>query len=305
MEFRKITADDFNPFKSVDLLFYHPAYLEAQNYENPIAFAVYNRAKLAGAIVFNGDHGVATSLSKSPFGSLYTKDKLPHSILQQFLAYIKDALSQKGYRKIEMTLPASIYDHFVSTGSWQKEGFKIVSEEVNQHLMTTGAFEKGLHQMERRKLNRLSSGKIKFQMEPPSTDILTECHAFIAACRKDQGLEINISLEKLQALSARIDDRYDVYTARSGDSLVAVAITCWVDKDHMYYYLPATDYRYKKESPMVGLVKLIYEECSRRGIKYLDLGVSSVNGKLQQGLYDFKKRLGAFPTTKVSIYLEW
>lgn len=305
MDFRKITPDDFNPFKSVDLLYYQPAYLEAQNYENPIAFAVYNQANLEAVIVFSNTNGIMTSLSQSPFGSLYTTNNLSDATLRQFLAFVKEGLKDEGYNKMEMTLPPPIYDHFVSSEFWQSEGFKITSAETNQHILINKDFKAGLHQMERRKLKRLQTGKIKFQMEPSSTDVLRECHTFIAECRKGQRLEINISLEKLLTLSFQLEGKYEVFTARSGDSLVAAVITCQVDMDHMYYYLPATDYRYRKESPMVGLVKMIYEVCSQRGIKYLDLGISSSNGILQQGLYDFKQRLGAAKTIKTSVHSAW
>lgn len=305
MEFRKITSVDFNAFKSLDLLFYQPAYLEAQNYENPIAFAVYNQTKLQAVIVFNGYNGMATSLNRSPFGSLHMIDKVPHPVLQQFLSYIKRALEQEGCRNMEITLPPDAYENFIPFEFWKSEGFKALSEEINQHLVVTEAFEPRLHQMERRKLKRLNNGKVHFQLEPSSTNVLTECHKFIAECRKDQGLEINISLEKLLTLSFQLKDRYEVFTARIDGSIVAAVITCLIDKDHLYYYLPATDYRFKKESPMVGLVHLIYKECNRRGIKYLDFGVSSVNGELQEGLYDFKKRLGADSSRKMIVYLSW
>lgn len=305
MEFRKITPDDLTPLKAVNLLFYQPEYLNAQNYENLIAFTAYNQSKLTAVIVFNCKNDVATSLNNSPFGSISITANLSKEILQQFLDFIKKELADDSIRKMEITLPSHIYDHFISFEFWQSEGFQIKVEETNQHLIVGAGFETGLHQMERRKLRKLRGGKIKFGMEPSSTDVITECHEFITACRKDQGLSINIDLERLKALSFGLDRKYDFFTARSGDVLVAAAITCRVSQDYLYYYLPGTDYRYRKESPMVGLVERIYHECARRKIKYLDLGISSVEGLLQQGLYDFKKRLGASETLKPTVYLEW
>ena len=304
MEFRKITAKDLSPLKDVDLLFYQPAYLQTQNYEDLIAYAVFDPSKLVAVIVFNHKNGVATSLQRSIFGSIYSRIPISQPLLQDFLGFIKAALKEIGVQQIEVTLPPPIYHDF-ETNFWSTQGFRTLKEETNQHLSIDGNFNTGLHQMELRKLKKLHSGNIRFGMEPTSMDVLIECHAFIERCRKDQGLTVNIDLKKLKELAFSLEGRYQVFTARSGNNLVATVITCLVDQDHLYYYLPATDQRYRKESPMVGLVESIYKYCVHRGIKYLDLGVSSKDGVLQQGLYDFKRRLGAQESIKPTLYLAW
>ncbi len=304
MEFRKITPDKFNLLKGVDFLFYQPAYLHAQNYENPVAFTAIDQSKLMAAIVFNCKNDLATSLSKSPFGAIWVNPNLSLESIKHFLAFIKETLAGDSICKMQVTLPSAIYSSF-NRDIWKSIDFEVILEETNQHILIDGDFESKLHLMERRKLKKLRSGKIKISMEPTSTDVLSECHRFIADCRADQGLKINIELDKLMDLCFSLQGKYDVFTARSGDQLVSAVITCRVNQNHMYYYLPATDYRYRKQSPMVGLVELIYQKCSRLNIQHLDLGVSSTNGELQQGLYDFKERLGALPTTKSTIYCEW
>ena len=299
------TPDDFDLLKAVALLFYQPEYLKAQNYENPVAFTVFEQSKLSAAIVFNCNDGIATSLNRSPFGSIWMTVKLSKETLQQFLAFIKGELAKIGIQKIQITCPSPIYAHAPPAEFWMEEGFSVATHETNQHLIVNGTFDAGLHQMERRKLKKLRSGKICFARELISNDLLSECHDFIDECRQDQGLKINISIEKLKELCFSLDGRYEVFTARAAETLVAAVIACRVDQNHLYYYLPATDNRYRRDSPMVGLVGLIYETCLEENIEYLDLGISSIDGQLQQGLYDFKRRLGAVQTTKSTIYLEW
>lgn len=300
-----ITPDDFDLLTPVELLFYQPEYLNAQNYENPIAFTVFDQSKLSAAIVFNCIDRKAISLNRSPFGSIWMNNEHSKEDLQQFLNFIKTELAKIGIRKMQITLPSPIYENAVSNDLWIAEGFTVLTEETNQHLVVDGDFEKRLHQMERRKLKKLRSGKICFARELPSNDLLSECHDFIDECRQDQGLKINISVEKLKALCFSLEDRYEVFTARSAETLVAAVIACRIDRNHLYYYLPATDYRYRRDSPMVGLVELIYNTCLEEDIQYLDLGISSIDGELQQGLYDFKQRLGAESTHKPTVYLEW
>ncbi|MDW3194779.1 MAG: GNAT family N-acetyltransferase [Cytophagales bacterium] len=310
MEFKIITSDiitpdDFDLLKAVALLFYQPEYLNAQNYENPVAFTVFEQSKLSAAITLNCNDGIATSLNRSPFGSIWMNNKLSKETLHQFLDFIKTELAKMGIQKIQIICPSPIYAHAPTAEFWIKEGFRAFTHETNQHLIVKGAFDAGLHQMERRKLKKLRSGKIYFARELISNDLLSECHDFIDECRQEQGLKINISIDKLKELCFSMDGRYEVFTARAAETLVAAVIACRVDQNHLYYYLPATDNRYRRDSPMVGLLELIYETCRDENIQYLDLGISSIDGQLQQGLYDFKQRLGAVQTTKSTFYLEW
>ena len=45
-------------------------------------------------------------------------------------------------------------------------------------------------------------------------------------------------------------------------------------------------------------VQTAYKFCQNKGIRVLDLGISSVDGVLNQGLYNFKRRLGAVECPK-------
>ena len=83
-----ITPDDFDLLKGAEWLFYQPEYLNAQNYENPVAFTVFEQSKLSAAIVFNCNDGIATSLNRSPFGSIWMNNKLSKETLQQFLGFV-------------------------------------------------------------------------------------------------------------------------------------------------------------------------------------------------------------------------
>ncbi len=58
------------------------------------------------------------------------------------------------------------------------------------------------------------------------------------------------------------------------------------------------------ESPMVFLIVSMANWCKERNIDFLDLGISSIEGQLQQGLYDFKKRMGAIDAEKWTFELE-
>ena len=54
------------------------------------------------------------------------------------------------------------------------------------------------------------------------------------------------------------------------------------------------------KSPVVLLVKGIYNYAGSRGFQILDLGISSVESRLNNGLYTFKKNLGALESERVT-----
>ena len=51
------------------------------------------------------------------------------------------------------------------------------------------------------------------------------------------------------------------------------------------------------------LVGKIYEYCQQNGIAVLDLGISSENGILNEGLFNFKKNLGSETSNKSTYQL--
>ena len=50
---------------------------------------------------------------------------------------------------------------------------------------------------------------------------------------------------------------------------------------------------------MVLLMVSLMESLTSKGAKLLDLGLSSIDGKKQSGLYAFKKRMGAKETASL------
>ena len=259
---------------------------------------------MVACIAFEMEEDRAISLPRSLFGSLWLNQEIPDATLNAFVSYFKAQLSDLDIHRIEMTCPSHIYQNFLPVEFWLARDFQLQSREFNQHIPVVGDFEARLHPMERRKLKKLHSGKLCFQEEIGSTDTLTECHEFIAECREEQGLTINITKRKFLNLCFRFNGSYQAFTARMGEDLASVVITCQPGPGYQYYYLPATDARYKKYSPMVGLMELIYEDCQHRGISVLDLGVSSIKGEIQKGLFEFKQRLGAHQSTKSTVYCE-
>ena len=61
----------------------------------------------------------------------------------------------------------------------------------------------------------------------------------------------------------------------------------------MYYFLAASAPDYAHLSPTVLLIEALYIKAVQEKCTYVDLGISSVEGVLNEGLYAFKRHLRA------------
>ncbi len=272
----------------VEVLFYRKGYLDIQRYEQLQVLKATHHASLQMMILFAVENGVATSLFSSPFGGIFTPESVLPEDISSFVTFIIDHFRRSGIVTLRIVQPSPLHDQFTPL---PKEPFTVAFEDLNQHLDLKTGFDSQLHPMQIRKLRSAPKNNISCSVEDPSS--LGEVHEFIADCRAQNGLKINISLQKLNGLFERFPDSYHIFSAFKDAERVASVVTCQVTPRVAYYYLPATKEEYKSFSPMVPLIKEIADYYRSRGISILDLGISSIQGTKQEGLYNFKERMGA------------
>lgn len=248
-------------------------------------------------IPFTLDKEVAYSFRQSPFGSFFMLRDSSFQVFEKFEEEICQDLLQKGIRKIIIRQPPEYYQSFIPSDWLVKVGFSVVSKDINQYIPLFGHPEEQLHKMEERKLRNANKVALLFSHDGYSA--LEEIHAFIAMCRADAGLSVNISLDKLHHLFQAYPSIYGLYTVRKGQEILAACVTAQPVPGVYYYYLPATHPNHKSKSPMVLLMVSLAETFQSKGGRLFDLGLSSVNGEKQKGLYGFKKRMGALETSSL------
>lgn len=277
----KLSFDPRNP-----VLYFQPDYLNAQQYPHLkviVSAHFFTCFSIAG--------GTAKSLPKSPFGGIYTSGNEPEFL--KFYRSLENELKQLGVEKIIFNQPPAYYPNFVPTEWLLSQGYDRAISETNQFITISGELHSKMHKMEKRKLKKRSNFSFN------KTDLVPDIHHFIAECRKQKGLEINITAAKLAELTEQFPDRYQIFEARK-DGQLAAAVVMTVPVDNIaYYYLPATNPAFKRLSPMVSLMDYIYHYYQTKKMDYLDLGISSVNGKLQESLFRFKARMGADATSRM------
>jgi hypothetical protein len=130
---------------------------------------------------------------------------------------------------------------------------------------------------------------------------LEDVYHFIADCRKEKGLVINIDFKKLVRSFAVFPEHYYAFVLQRGNEIFAATIAVKINQSTLYNYLPASSIKTNKESPMVYLLDNLYQYCQKIGFSILDLGVSSIQGHRQEGLIHFKEHVGGLPTKKLTL----
>lgn len=236
------------------------------------------------------------SLPKSPFGGPLIQNGNKSDLFQWLDQIISQVRSKTG--QIEITLPISIYP--TMEVDWMLEyGFKKKFSDTSHYVDLIGFSESQLHNMELRKLRSSS-----FDMELLQLSKVEMIHSFIAQCRQSQDLEINTSLESLIAQITAFPESYLFYVAKSKGQLAAVCIITLPVDNIAYYFLPATHPEFKSDSPMVSLMVYMYHHLKEKGIKYLDLGISSIEGAPQESLILFKEHMGGVRTNRHTLTID-
>lgn len=284
---KEIIAD--NP-----ILFYQSEYFNSQTYNDFIAFSDENFF-----IAFNQVDNEAISIPRSPFGSVSCRNASKGA--EQFIETFTDHLRKKGIENIQLTHPSSIYAPFIPTAALEKAGFDLAYVDVNQHIVLQSHWENSIHKMQKRKLEGLKNEGFEFRKM--RYDELETAHKFLTVCRQAQGLQINITLEKLKKLSDELPGKYECFGVFRDSKISALCIAVRASSEVAYYYLPATSPMFRNHSPMVMLIAGMVKFYLESGFKYLDLGVSSIEGKPQEPLKMFKERMGGITTEKPTFSL--
>ncbi|WP_185731390.1 GNAT family N-acetyltransferase [Larkinella rosea] len=179
----------------------------------------------------------------------------------------------------------------------QNTGFSVKYEELNQHVpVSNGSFTEPLHDAERRRLRKCRQAGFTTRIwTDPDVDQL---FVFIQKARLRKNLPLSMNSKELASLINNFRSDSPVFTVWDGDRLIAACLGIRVTSDILYYFLPADHEDYQQFSPSVMLVESLYSHCQQEQISLLDLGISTSRSVRNEGLIQFKKRLGAVESAK-------
>lgn len=129
---------------------------------------------------------------------------------------------------------------------------------------------------------------------------LTDVYLFIFGCQKQRGYSLSMTLSALNRTVEHFSDRFVIFGIYEGEKLIAASIAIHVKRNVLYNFYCTHLMEYNHLSPVVMLLEGLYSYGRNHYVRMLDLGTSAVNGKPNFGLLDFKLRMGAQPTMKLT-----
>ena len=186
----------------------------------------------------------------------------------------------------------AIHETFIANG------FVEQVREIDQYIIVdpSKVFSVNIDAQKRRRLN--NAKKIGMRVELFDRIDSEEWYEVYSRARMCKGFPITISKEAYGSLSEKLPNVYTYAGVFLNEKLIANAIFVRINKDALYYFVAASDPDYAELSPSVLLIEALYEKAVHEKCTLIDLGISSVDGVLNEGLHQFKKHLGATDCSK-------
>jgi hypothetical protein len=290
---------DFDPG-----IFYQKKHLYLQSPEGLHSFSMVDseRKIIYGIIHFHLRDSRALSPLRSPFGSFALSAEVSEKVLEEFLAFTETKLKELGATIIVMKNPPEAYsidyDRLLQRTLLNK-GYTVQAEEISAIIpVTNKSFETILHRSEGKRLRKCREAGLVFQLV--SLHQLPAIYNFLKTCRDEKGYEISMTLEELEKITSVFPDHFFLTQVILKDKLVAANISIQVNEKVLYNFYHDHHRLYNFLSPVVFLNEGLYKFCQQQNLTLLDLGTSMRDGEINLSLLNFKLRLGAQSSRKLT-----
>lgn len=135
-----------------------------------------------------------------------------------------------------------------------------------------------------------SHGGVVRQAREPELDRAFE---LLEENRNRRGVTLSMNREKFVNLVRSEPGSYRCWLAVSGSELLGAALTVEVHRDVTYVLYWGDSLAGRKISVTASICKYLLKTAASNGKKFLDIGVSSNRGDVDEGLLRFKNNLGA------------
>jgi hypothetical protein len=251
---------------------------------------------------FNIHDTIAISGYKATFGSIDFNVDFSTDSMKYFMSHVLFELKVNGINEVIIKHWPEIYFPEPDQIMFVEQGFQLLEKNVNQHLLVTGDdFILRIKKNEKKKLAQAVNKGYHFRILD-SKD-LQQTYKLIEETRHRKNYPVSMSYQDLYNSLETMPDKYLLFGLFDGDRLIAGAVSIRVSDNILYNFYHADDYSYRSTSPLVMLVGKIYEYCQDNDIGILDLGISSENGILNEGLFNFKRNLGCEMSDKNTYHL--
>lgn len=256
------------------------------------------RRKPIAQVFFYLTNNTAISGNQATFGSLDTDSSICNDDLNWFVSNLVKILTELSIKKIVVRASPDYWQNStLINGLLLKLGFQVSLTEVNQHInITDSDFTEISKRNEVKKINQCINNGFVFALAENKE--LPEIYQLLVATRARKNYNVSMSFYELETAINANPSNYVLFTVMDKKKIIAASVSVIINKDVLYNFYHADDDSYRNFSPITFLVKNIYVYCQQNQFKILDLGISSKEGLLNDGLFNFKKNLGANTSDK-------
>ncbi|NOT75941.1 MAG: hypothetical protein HOP08_13525 [Cyclobacteriaceae bacterium] len=296
-EISSASTPDYNSF-----LFDDPQHhlLQADDWLNFYLLRKANQ-KIMARVSFHVKDHKAYSPMRASFGSFNFSRDLSPLVLYQFIQECERHLVKKKIRSVRIIEPPLFYN---SSGELLQTilfnlGYHVTDAQISSGIrIDNTAFDDKIESWEKRKLKQAKVKGLTFKKLPISE--LETVYKFILKCRDQRGHSLSMTLSELTETVNVFKSSFFLFGAYHKNELAAASISIRVHQDILYNFYSGHLKKFDAISPVVLLISGIYKFCGSNKIHLLDLGTSAVEGQPNFSLLDFKLRLGAIPSMKLT-----
>ena len=252
-------------------------------------------------VSFHIEKDKALSPVRAPFGSFLFSERLSPLGLYQFIQHCEDELRKHGVKSIQIVDPPLFYRksgellHTILFNLNYRVGHAELSSGIRiDHIN----FEEKIEMWEKRKLKQSKAKGLQYKSLPLSQ--LETVYTLILKCRKQKGHNLSMTMEEMQRTVDVFKENFFLFGVFLQKELTAASIAICVHPTILYNFYSGHIKKFDALSPIVLLTKGMYQFCEKQHIQLLDLGTSSLDGQPNFPLLDFKLRLGAVPSAKIT-----
>jgi Acetyltransferase (GNAT) domain len=242
----------------------------------------------------------ALSPYRSPFGGYEINSVVDATTLSTFIEFVEEELKNLGATTITIKLPsrllteASLFERLLG-----KQGFGVNAEEKAAMLRVSKTFDDNLYYSEKGRLKKL----IQHQVVAEKIEISQwkDVYQFIQRCHAEKRFPMSMSQKEMEKLIEIFPDRVWLFRVTLNAEWMAASICVRTTEDTIYDFYHNHASAFDSFSPVVILFRQMNEAFLQEGIEWIDMGTSMLGSEVNQGLQDFKLRLGAKECVKYTL----
>lgn len=261
-----------------------------------------DRQMVIGSIYFYIIEKVASSPLRAPFGSFELSERITTEQLYHFISFYEQQLRKRNVIEITIKNYPELYHpkaHNILSVLLTSHHYKISQAELGACILVDDvSLDEKMDPWEKRKLRQGMKSNLTFR--PMPVNQLKDIYKFISTCRKERGQSLSMSWEEIEKTVEKLKGNFVLFGVLLNDKLIAASISIRVSKKILYNFYSAHPKESDSLSPVVFLIHGMYGWCREKKISLLDLGTSALGGKPNFSLIDFKLRMGALPSMKLT-----